>query len=59
VEPILLEHDGRPHWGKFHGASGEVLASRYPDWQRFQAVRQRLDPGGTFLNDHLASIFGP
>jgi FAD/FMN-containing dehydrogenase len=59
VEPILLAHDGRPHWGKFHNARGEVLASRYPDWERFQAVRQRLDPGGTFLNDHLASIFGP
>jgi FAD/FMN-containing dehydrogenase len=57
VEPILLEHEGRPHWGKFHSASANVLASRYPDWEHFQAVRRRLDPRGMFLNEHLASIF--
>jgi FAD/FMN-containing dehydrogenase len=57
VEPILLEHEGRPHWGKFHGASAKLLASRYPDWERFQEVRRRLDPGGVFLNEHLSAIF--
>jgi FAD/FMN-containing dehydrogenase len=57
VEPILLEHDGRPHWGKFHSASAKVLSSRYPDWEHFQAVRRRLDPGGMFLNEHLSAIF--
>jgi FAD/FMN-containing dehydrogenase len=57
VEPILLEHEGRPHWGKFHSANAKVLSSRYPDWERFQTVRRRLDPGGMFLNEHLATVF--
>lgn len=56
VEPILLEHEGRPHWGKFHTGSARSLAPRYPDWERFQAVRRRLDPAGVFLNEHLVSI---
>ncbi len=58
VEPILLEHGGRPHWGKFHSVGADVLAGRYPDWDRFQAVRRRLDPKGTFQNPHLAATLG-
>ncbi len=57
VEPILLEHGGRPHWGKFHSVGADVLAGRYPDWDRFQAVRRRLDPKGT-QNPHLAATLG-
>ena len=35
---------GRPHWGKRHFQTAATLRSRYPDWDRFQAVRERLDP---------------
>jgi FAD/FMN-containing dehydrogenase len=58
VEEVMLDLDGRPHWGKRHEATGEVLASRYPDWEAFADVRARLDPAGLFVNDHLARTLG-
>jgi FAD-linked oxidoreductase len=59
VERVMLAMDGRPHWGKKHSAGAEILAPRYPWWDRFQAVRDRLDPVGVFTNDHLAHVLGP
>ena len=46
VEAIMTSYDGRPHWGKRHFQSAATLAPRYPDWDRFQEVRARLDPDG-------------
>ena len=34
------------------------LAPLYPMWERFLDVRERLDPRGVFLNDHLRELFG-
>ncbi|MGW1951021.1 D-arabinono-1,4-lactone oxidase, partial [Streptomyces sp. NPDC001940] len=47
------------HWGKRHLMEADALAARYPAWQRFQAVRSRLDPQGTFTNSHLRRVLGP
>ena len=58
VERVMLAMDGRPHWGKKHRAGADVLAPRYPGWDRFQAVRDRLDPVGVFTNDHLTHVLG-
>ena len=58
VEDVMLALDGRPHWGKRHLADASVLAPRYPGWERFAAVRSRLDPDGVFVNDHLARTLG-
>src|SRR5262249_2318616 len=44
AETIFRRHEGRPHWGKLHSLSARDLAALYPDWQRFEAVRRRLDP---------------
>ena len=49
VEDIMDDYGGRPHWGKLHFQTAETLASRYPEWERFQAVRRRLDPDGRIL----------
>ena len=46
VEAIMDELGGRPHWGKRHFQTAATLRARYPDWDRFQAVRARLDPQG-------------
>ena len=59
VEQVMLGLGGRPHWGKRHECGADVLAPRYPGWQRFQDVRDRLDPLGVFTNAHLASTLGP
>jgi FAD-linked oxidoreductase len=58
VEQVMLDLDGRPHWGKRHEAAAPVLAPRYPEWDRYAAVRSRLDPGGVFVNGHLARTLG-
>ena len=59
VERIMDEFDGRPHWGKRHFQSAATLRPRYPDWDRFQAVRARLDPEGRFANAWTERVLGP
>jgi FAD-linked oxidoreductase len=59
VEAVMSELDGRPHWGKMHYQTAETLAARYPEWERFQAVRRKLDPDGRFANAYLDRVLGP
>jgi len=59
VEQIMIGYGGRPHWGKLHFQTAETLALRYPEWDRFQAVRARLDPTGRFSNPYLNRVLGP
>jgi L-gulono-1,4-lactone dehydrogenase len=58
VQEVALEHDGRPHWGKRHLLDAAALAPCYPAWDRFQAVRDRLDPGRRFTNAHVERVLG-
>jgi L-gulono-1,4-lactone dehydrogenase len=59
VEAIMDGLGGRPHWGKRHFQTAATLRSRYPDWDRFQAVRARLDPEGRFANAWTERVLGP
>ena len=59
VERIMDDYDGRPHWGKRSYQTAATLAGRYPEWERFQAARARLDPAGTFENDYTERVLGP
>ena len=59
VEAIADEHGGRPHWGKRHFQTAATLAPRYPGWERFAAVRTRLDPDGVFSNVYTDRVLGP
>jgi L-gulono-1,4-lactone dehydrogenase len=59
VERIMDDYGGRPHWGKLHYQRAETLASRYPRWDAFQAVRRRLDPDGRFANQYTDRVLGP
>lgn len=59
VEALMTDVDGRPHWGKLHAQTAATLAPRYPEWERFQAVRRRLDPEGRFANAYLDRVLGP
>jgi FAD-linked oxidoreductase len=58
VEAIADEHEGRPHWGKRHFQTARTLAARYPAWERFAAVRDRLDPEGVFTNAYTDRVLG-
>ena len=59
VEAIATELGGRPHWGKLHYQTAATLPPRYPGWERFRAVRARLDPEGRFRNAYLDRVLGP
>lgn len=58
VEAVMDELGGRPHWGKRHYQTAATLRPRYPDWDRFQAVRARLDPHGRFANAWTDRVLG-
>jgi L-gulonolactone oxidase len=59
VEEVMDSYGGRPHWGKRHYQTAATLAGRYPAWDRFQAVRARLDPDGAFANAYVRRCLGP
>ncbi|MGH9300517.1 MAG: D-arabinono-1,4-lactone oxidase [Acidimicrobiales bacterium] len=59
VEAIMDSVGGRPHWGKLHYQTASTLSSRYPDWERFKAVRRRFDPHGLFANAYTERVLGP
>ncbi len=59
VEAIMDDYEGRPHWGKMHFQTADVLRERYSRWDEFAAVRSRLDPAGVFRNDYLDRVLGP
>jgi FAD-linked oxidoreductase len=58
-EAIAGAVGGRPHWGKLHGLDAATLATRYPRFAEFTALRDRLDPTGVFGNAHLDRVLGP
>ena len=58
-EALMLAHGGRPHWGKEHGLSAPGLAERYPLFDRFLQLRDRLDPDRVFANAYLDRVLGP
>lgn len=56
AEALFRNYRGRPHWGKAHWHIARDLRDLYPQWDAFVAVRERLDPDGRFLNDHLRRL---
>jgi len=58
VEEIMREFGGRPHWGKRHFQTAATLAPLYPEWDRFQAARDELDPGHVFTNEYATRVLG-
>ena len=58
AEQIMLAHGGRPHWGKMHTLDAADLRARYPRFDDFVALRDRLDPDRMFQNRHLERVLG-
>jgi L-gulono-1,4-lactone dehydrogenase len=59
LESIAGKVGGRPHWGKLHGLDAAVLRGRYPRFDEFVALRDRLDPEGVLSNNYLDRVLGP
>ncbi|WP_280790931.1 D-arabinono-1,4-lactone oxidase [Blastococcus sp. TF02A_35] len=58
-EAIAGAVGGRPHWGKLHGLDAAVLRERYPRFDAFVALRDRVDPAGVLGNEYLDRVLGP
>ncbi len=59
VERIANEYGGRPHWGKRHFQTAATLAPLYPEWAKFQAARDELDPSRVFANEYANRVLDP
>ncbi|OIJ63373.1 D-arabinono-1,4-lactone oxidase [Streptomyces mangrovisoli] len=59
LEAALDPFGARPHWGKVFTVPGAELRERYPRLGDFGALRERLDPAGTFTNAFLADFVDP
>lgn len=57
-EQIAKAVGGRPHWGKLHTLGAEDLRARYPRFDDFLAVRDRVDPDRVFANTYTRQVFG-
>jgi hypothetical protein len=51
IENIFIEHDGRPHWGKYRYLTSKEYEKTYSGLAAFEEVRGRLDPKGMFSGD--------
>jgi len=58
IEPIFRAADGRPHWAKRHSLKPADVRRLYRKTPEFLAVREAVDPEQTFVNAHLAQLFG-
>lgn len=58
AEAILAAHDGRPHWAKMHTRTARSLRGRYPRFEEFGSIRDRLDPERVFANPYLTRVLG-
>jgi FAD/FMN-containing dehydrogenase len=56
VEAVLSGLGGRPHWGKLHTQTAATLRERYPAFDAFVALRDRLDPERRFTNAYLERV---
>jgi L-gulonolactone oxidase len=59
VARVLDPYGGRPHWGKLHTLGASEIKERYPRFDEFVAIRDRVDPEGLFTNGYLDRVLGP
>ncbi|XP_077187499.1 L-gulonolactone oxidase-like isoform X3 [Paroedura picta] len=56
-EGIMKKFGGRPHWAKAHTCTRGDFEKMYPEFPKFCAIREKLDPRGMFLNAYLEKVF--
>jgi L-gulonolactone oxidase len=55
---IMRDLGARPHWGKELDHTAAELRPLYPQWDRFVALRDALDPGRVFGGAFHAGVLG-
>lgn len=57
IEEHLLSLGGRPHWGKTFNTQIDFGKLYGENLQKFNTIRQKMDPNGIFLNDFTRRVF--
>ncbi|KAL7423531.1 D-arabinono-1,4-lactone oxidase [Cryptotrichosporon argae] len=55
---ICAKHGGRPHWAKTHLLRPAELRALYPEFDKFVAVIDRVDPDGILRNEYVRRHIG-
>ncbi len=58
IEAHFLSLGARPHWGKTFNTDLDFVKLYGDNMEKFNAVRQQMDPRGLFLNDFTRRAFG-
>lgn len=59
IEQLTFDkHGGRPHWGKNRNAPFDGAWSKYPNLEKFLAVKTKFDPAGVFSSEWSDAILG-
>lgn len=58
LEAALAPFEPRPHWGKLYEMDPVTVRARYPRFDDFVTVADRLDPDHVFRNRHLDHLLG-
>ena len=57
VEAHWLSLGGRPHWGKTYNPALNFRKIYGEYWERFNRIREQMDPQGLFLNEFTRHVF--
>ena len=58
LEEVILRFGGRPNFATLHFSDVSVLRNQLPEFDRFCAVRARMDPQGMFSSSYVDQILG-
>lgn len=56
LDALLGPSGGRPHWGKLYSAPRGAIAARYPRFDLFVDLADRMDPSRKFRNPTLDAL---
>lgn len=56
IERIMLDYDGRPHWGKLNQLNPEIIRDSYPMFNKFLSIRNEQDPDNVFVSTYIHDL---
>jgi len=59
LEEVLQRFGGRPNFATLHFSDVSMLRNQFPEFDRFCAIRARMDPAGMFSSSYMDHTLGP
>ncbi|MFM9533411.1 D-arabinono-1,4-lactone oxidase [Lysinibacillus sp. IITD104] len=57
VHTLMQKYEGRPHWGKQHHLTAQMVHALYPEVEKFLSIRHQYDPEQVFFTGYLKKLF--